>query len=133
MESKSQSTRKETIGKARQYLDNARLILRGKAGFDDGYYLNKKYVKVAGKKAYAGMLRALDQYLGNSMPSPKDVEWYEEHLTVLDRKMLSAFDTAYRILDEMMGRKGISNAELAEIGISNAQQVVDWVEIQTGT
>jgi len=37
--------------------------LSEKAGKEDGYYQDTKYVKLAGHAAYAGILVALDAYL----------------------------------------------------------------------
>ena len=49
---------------AQRYLDNAKEILSEKAGKEDGYYQDTKYVKLAGHAAYAVILVALDAYLG---------------------------------------------------------------------
>lgn len=123
-------TLQKALEKARQRFENARTILREKANLDDDYYLEKKYVKMAGREAYAGMLLALDKFINVRTSGRRDVYWYEEHLSCAERKVQDTFDSAYRVLYVAMGRKGIGNAEMAEIGIRRAEQVVDWIECQ---
>lgn len=129
MVSKTQS-RQKAFEKAKQCFDDARTILREKANYDDGYYQEKKYIKMAGKKAYAGMLLVLDEFINVKTPGKRDADWYEGHLSFFERKVQNTFDTAYRVLYVSMGSKGIGNAEIAEIGIRRAEQVVDWIESQ---
>ena len=51
----------QNTAEAMRYIDNAKDILRHKAQKEDGYYQDKKYVKMAGHTAYLGVLLALDE------------------------------------------------------------------------
>ena len=52
------ATLKHPIQEAERYLQNARQILSEKAGKDGDYYIDKKYVKMAGHAAWCGVLIA---------------------------------------------------------------------------
>ena len=53
-------TKMNQIAEAKRYIDNAKDILREKAIKEDGYYQDKKYIRMAGNTAYSGVLEALD-------------------------------------------------------------------------
>ena len=59
------------IHEARRYLSNAKEILREKALKEDGFYKNRKYVKMAGHTAYSGVLVALDSVFGDKKRKKK--------------------------------------------------------------
>jgi hypothetical protein len=119
------------IEDARRYLDNAREILREKALKDDGYYQDSKYVKMAGHTAYTGILVALDDYLGKKTKGRKNVAWYEEHLSKIDKKLFNAFLTAYQVLHLDMAYDGAKSAELAATGLKEAEKIINWVDMRT--
>ena len=49
------------IEEAKRYIENAKNILQEKGEIDnDGYFSDKKYMKMAGHIAYSGILVALD-------------------------------------------------------------------------
>ena len=102
-----------SLQEAKRYMENAREILREKAVKEDGYYQDSKYVKIAGHTAYSGILVALDDFLGKKTKGRKDVDWYKEHLSKLDKKVLNAFLTAYQVLHLDMAYDGAKSAELA--------------------
>jgi TPP-dependent indolepyruvate ferredoxin oxidoreductase alpha subunit len=78
------------IEEAKRYLENAKEILSTKAKKEDGYYQDKKYVKMAGHTAYTGVLVALDAFL-NKKKGRKSIEWYKEELSKADKKVLNQF------------------------------------------
>ena len=123
----------DSIQEAKRYLDNAKEILREKALKDDGYYQNSKYVKMAGHTAYTGILLALDVYLGKKGKGRKDVDWYKEHLSKLDKKVLNAFLTAYQVLHLDMAYDGAKSAKLAATGLEEAENIIKWLETRTAT
>jgi len=123
----------DSIQEAKRYLDNAKEILREKALKDDGYYQDSKYVKMAGHTAYTGILLALDVYLGKKGKGRKDVDWYKEHLSKLDKKVLNAFLTAYQVLHLDMAYDGAKSAELAATGLKEAEKIITWLETRTAT
>ena len=50
---------------AHRNFSNAQELLREKAGRENGFYLDKKYVKLAGHAAWSGVLLAVDEYLAS--------------------------------------------------------------------
>ena len=117
-----------SIQEAKRYMNNAREILREKAIKDDGYYQDSKYVKIAGHTAYTGILVALDDFLGKKTKGRKDVDWYKEHLSKLDKKVLNAFLTAYQVLHLDMAYDGAKSAKLASTGLEEAENIINWLE-----
>ena len=116
------------LTEAHRYIDNAKEILRDKAKKDDGYYQDKKYVKIAGHTAYTGVLVALDGFLGLKKKGRKSVEWYKEELGKVDKKISFAFSTAYTVLHLEMGYDGIPSAKVANLGFEEAEKIINWVE-----
>ena len=116
------------IIEAHRYLENAKEILRDKAKKEEGLYLDKKYVKLAGHAAYTGVLVALDGLFGIKKKGRKSVDWYQEELSKVDKKVLNRFNSAYEVLHLSMGYDGASNAKVAIAGIEDAEQIINWVE-----
>ncbi|WAC12887.1 DUF5618 family protein [Dyadobacter pollutisoli] len=120
-----------TVQEAKRYLDNAKEILREKAKKEDGYYQDKKYVKLAGHAAYTGVLVALDALFENKTKGRKDVDWYKERLAKMDKKVLNAFNGAYDTLHLAMGYDGNPVSEVSKIGLEVAESIINWVETRT--
>ena len=121
------------IEEAHRYIDNAKEILREKAHKEDGFYLDKKYVKMAGNTAYSGVLEALDGYFGIKKRGRKSVEWYQEELGKVDRKLLNRFNVIYDTLHLSMGYDGIPSVVIANEGLKQAELIINWVETKQGT
>ncbi|TDE16670.1 DUF5618 family protein [Dyadobacter psychrotolerans] len=119
------------ILEAKRYMENAKDILREKAIKEDGYYRDSKYVKMAGHTAYAGILVALDEYIGKKGKGRKDVDWYRSHLSQLDKKLLNSFLTAYQLLHLDMAYDGANSAKLAAIAFEEAENIIRWLETRT--
>ncbi|WP_254561230.1 DUF5618 family protein [Dyadobacter diqingensis] len=113
---------------AKRHLTNARDILSDKARKENGYYQDRKYVKMAGHTAYAGVLVALDSVLGDKKRGRKSVEWYKEELGRQDKKILSAFLAAYDTLHLAMSYDGNLNSKVATAGLEDAEKIIAWVE-----
>jgi hypothetical protein len=113
---------------AMRYIDNAKDILREKAKKEDGLYLDKKYVRMAGHTAYLGVLVALDELLGNKKKGRKSVEWYQKELSTMDKKISSNFSNIYDTLHLALSYDGNQDAELAQNGIKRAEQIINWVD-----
>jgi len=119
----------EAISEARRHIDNAKDFLSNNAKKQDGMYQDKKYVKIAGHTAYTGILLALNEFLGEkNKKTPKSVEWYQMELSKVDKTLLSKFTTAYQVLHIDMGYQGSRSAELASVGLQNAEKIISWVE-----
>lgn len=123
-----QLTMMDEIQDARRYIKNAREILSEKAQKQDGYYQDRKYVKMAGNTAYNGMLVALDSILGKKAKGRKDVTWYKEGLAKMDKKILNPFVAAYDTLHLALGYDGNLNADVAKAGLNDAEKIINWVE-----
>jgi hypothetical protein len=124
---------KNPVLEAKRYLDNARTILREKAGKEDDQYTDRKYVKLAGHAAYTGVLVALDGFLGVNTKKRKDVNWYKEQLASIDKKVLNNFVNAYEMLHLYMGYDGTREAVIAQQGLKRADEIIQWVEQRTAT
>lgn len=117
------------ITEAKRYISNAKDILREKAIKEDGYYKDRKYVRMAGHTAYSGVLVALDSILGDKKKKTrKSVEWYQKELSVLDKKILSDFLAAYDILHLSMSYDGILRASVSSDGLQLAEKIINWAE-----
>ena len=116
------------IEEAHRYIDNAKQILREKAHKEDGLYIDKKYVKLAGHAAYTGILVALDGLFGIKKKGRKSVDWYQTELGKIDKKTLHRFNSAYEVLHLSMGYDGVSNAKVASAGIEDAEKIIAWIE-----
>ncbi len=115
------------IEEARRYLDNARQLLSDKARKEDGFYQDTKYVKMAGHAAYAGVLVALDGLFGKKTKGRKDVDWYKQQLTGIDKKQLSRFTAVYNTLHLSLSYDGNPDANVAKAGLEEAGNIIDWV------
>ncbi|MFP5041023.1 DUF5618 family protein [Parasediminibacterium sp. JCM 36343] len=115
------------IAEANRYISNAKEILREKAQKEDGYYKDKKYVKLAGHAAYSGVLEALDGLFGIKKKGRKSVDWYQEELSKIDKKILNSFNVAYDALHLSMGYDGTKSVDFANIGFKEAEKIINWV------
>ena len=116
------------VAEAHRYLDNAKEILREKAQKEDGYYKDKKYVKMAGNTAYNGVLEALDGLFGIKKKGRKSVDWYQEELGKMDKKVLNAFNVVYNTLHLSMAYDGNLSVVIANEGLKQAETIINWVE-----
>lgn len=121
----------EKVNEARRYVNNARELLREKAGKENGVYQDRKYVRLAGHAAYLGVLVALDGLFQVKKGTRKSVEWYQEQLRKTDRKLLDSFNAAYDTLHLAMGYDGNISADVSAAGITTAENIINWVETRT--
>jgi hypothetical protein len=117
-----------SIEEANRYIDNAKTILSEKAQKEGKYYQDKKYVKMAGHTAYVGVLVALDALLNIKKKGRKSVDWYKEELAKIDKKILSAFTSAYDTLHLAMGYDGNPNVAVSKSGLEDAETIINWVQ-----
>ena len=116
------------IAEAYRYLENAKEILSTKAQKEDGYYQDKKYVKLAGHAAYSGVLVALDHALERPKKGRVSVEWYKENIAKLDKKMLNYFNEVYEVMHLVMGYDGFGKEKIIKDGFESAEKIIKWVE-----
>jgi len=120
-----------TVQEAKRYLDNAKEILREKAKKEDGFYQDKKYVKLAGHAAYTGVLVAFDGLLGVKGKGRKSIEWYLQEIGKMDKKALTSLHAAYETLHLSMGYDGNQSADISAVGLKLAESLINWVETRT--
>jgi hypothetical protein len=116
---------------ALRYMDNANETLK-KAGKEDNFYQDKKYVRTACGTAYHGMLIALDTYLllrGVKLTKKrKSIEYYLDNVGKWDRKMLNDVNAAYEILHLWGYYDGTRNARIVKDGFDIAYKLIDLIK-----
>jgi len=116
-----------------RYMDNAKETLQ-KAGKEDNYYIDDKYVKTACGTAYNGVLKALEGYfILKEVPKQKkgtrkDRQYYEKALTTLDKKMLKAYETTYFVLHLNGYYEGVTNVSVIQDGIKVAYDIIEKIK-----
>jgi len=107
-------------------------LLREKAGRENGFYKDKKYVRIAGHTAWTGVLLALDEYLASKNirkeTGRKGKEWYEEQLSKQNKKIITAFISAYDGLHLSMGYDGNLIVKAAQGSIDAGRKVLQLCE-----
>ncbi len=63
----------DAILEAKRHIDNAKSFLSNNAKKEDGFYQDRKYIKIAGHTAYTGILLALDELLKEKRRKPEKV------------------------------------------------------------
>jgi len=129
-----QQTKEKYHSEAMRYMDNAKDCLL-KAKKENGYYQDKKYVKMACGTAYSGMLVALDCFLilrGIAKPKTakerKSIEYYQKNITKIDKKMLDTLNTAYKVLHLWGYYDGIEKASIINEGFDEAYTIIDKIK-----
>lgn len=111
-----------------RYLQNARSILKEKAGKSGHFYSDPKYVKMACNTAYNGLLICLSAALGLKAPGKNrlSVEDFQNALGKRNRKMLQVFNSAYNYLHLLGGYDGDLNIHTSKEGLRLAEQLIEW-------
>jgi len=125
---------KYTITEAKRYLSNAHDALK-KSGRVNGYYEDRKYVRMACGTAYSGVLIAIDEYLSSKDKTiikkrhqRKSIEDYTSRLSNLNKKLLNHFDAAYHILHLDGYYDGVCERKLIDLGMKLAEEIISGVE-----
>ena len=118
----------KNIEEAHRYMDNAKEILSTKAQKEDGYYKDRKYVKMTGHTAYSGVLVALNWLFGINAKGRKSVLFYQEELGKMDRKALNTFNIVYDTLHLTMAYDGNLSVAISNEGLKEAEKIIKWVE-----
>lgn len=75
-------------------------------------------------------MEALDGLFGLKKQGRKSVEWYQEELGKIDRKLLNTFNSAYDNLHLAMGYDGNLNFKVCNAGLEDAETIINWVEMK---
>jgi len=128
-----QKLKTKYYSEAMRYMDNAKECLKN-AKKEDGYYFDQKYVRMACGTAYSGVLVALDYFLKlKSINKPKgkerkSIEYYQENLSIQDKKMLNQLNTVYEILHVSGYYEGIKKASVIKIGFDEAYKIIERIK-----
>ena len=115
-----------------RYMDNAKENLQ-KADKSGKFYNDAKYVKAACGIAYSGLLVALDGFIilkGYKKPTKKDrksIEFYQDYLAKIDKKMLNYLINAYKILHLSGYYDGITDVNVIREGFRNAYTLIEKI------
>jgi len=118
----------DPLAEAQRYFDNAREILKTKAGNGTpGFYSDAKYVKMACNTAWSGVLVALDAIVPTPVKnSRKSVDTYKQYLSTKNRKVLHEFISAYNYLHLLGGYDGDLSKKTAQTGLEYAESILKW-------
>ena len=128
-----ENVKEKYYSEAMRYMDNAKECLQ-KAQKEGIYYNDQKYVKMACGTAYSGMLVALDGFLTLKdvvLPKGKDrksIEFYQNNLAKLDRKMLNTLNSAYEVLHLWGYYDGITRVTVVRDGFEDAYLLIDKIK-----
>ena len=125
-----QKIREKYYSEAMRYMDNAKEYLKN-AKKEGKYYRDPKYVRTACGTAYNAVLIATDGFFRlKDVGEPtkkrrKSIEYYQENLGKLDRKMLDYLNSAYEILHLWGYYDGIRNVNVIKEGFDEAYKIID--------
>ncbi len=126
-----QAVKSTYYNEAMRYMDNARETLK-KAGKEGRYYLDDKYVKTACGIAYNGVLKALDGYLTlkeiEKKKGRKSIEYYQEQVGKLDKKLGADLHNAYVILHLAGYYDGLTLVPTIQDGFQVAEDIIKRIE-----
>jgi hypothetical protein len=113
---------------AMRYIDNARETLK-KAGKEDKFYVDEKYVKTACGTAHVGMLKALDFLFEiknvQKKRGRKSIEYYRTVLSSVDKKLLSYLNSSYNILHLSGYYDGEKSTKVIEDGFDSVISIIN--------
>ena len=128
-----QQLREKYYGEAIRYMDNAKECLT-KAKKEGKMYNDQKYVKAACGIAYSGVLVALDCFLIlKDIHKPKgkerkSIEYYQNNLGKLDRKMMMTMNCAYQILHLSGYYDGVQSVNVIKEGFDFAYTIIEKIK-----
>jgi len=127
----TEKIKKDPYQEALRYIENAKQILREKAGKNGEFYSDPKFVKKACQTAYRGLLIALYGKMkreNNTLPprNKMDVDSYRDYITKRNKKILNDFNSAYNYLHLLGGYDGDLNVNTSKTGIELALKIIEW-------
>ncbi len=122
---------KNAYKEAMRYIENARETLK-LAGKDGKFYADEKYVRTASGTAYSGTLIALDCLFDvKNMPKRrgrKSIDYYQDNLGKIDKKLLKHLNTAYRVLHLEGYYEGETSISVINSGFEHAISIIDSIK-----
>ena len=111
------------LSNAQKILIKAKRILAENAGRDGNFYNNKKYVRMAGKTAWEGVMIGLSECL--KIQDKSNLKVYQKILAQ-NPYYLKLFDKAYETLCWTLGGDGNFDVAIVEEGIRVARELINW-------
>jgi len=119
---------KEIYSESMRYIDNANKMLSEKGKKEDGYYQDKKYIRMACHAAYLGAIESLRQLIHAPKSQRMDILIYRNYLTKENKKMLNELDNIYSILHLYGGYDGFGKYTIIQEGLNSAIAIINWVK-----
>jgi hypothetical protein len=114
-----------------RYMENANETLK-KAGKEDDFYKDDKYVKTACGIAYNAVLKALDGYfITKEVKVPKrrkSIEFYRDNIARIDRKLMAHLNNAYTVLHLDGYYDGNVIVDTINSGFKSAYLIIDKIK-----
>jgi hypothetical protein len=111
------------LSNAQKILIKAKRVLAENAGRDGNFYNNKKYVRMAGKTAWEGVVVGLSESL--KIQKESGLKVYQKILAQ-NPYYLKLFDNAYETLCWTLGGDGNLDVVIIEEGIRVARELINW-------
>jgi hypothetical protein len=130
---KESGLRKLYYSESIRYRENAKKILENAVINENGYYMDKKYVRMACGTAYSGLLIALDGYLILKNVdvlgvAKKDITFYRYNLSKLNKKLGDNLDSAYEVLHLWGYYDGITNSTILKTGFKEFDVFINLIK-----
>jgi uncharacterized protein (UPF0332 family) len=129
-----EAVKEKYYAEAMRYMDNAKETLK-KANKEDAFYHDAKYVQTACGTAYNGVLIALDAYLMmkgvKRTKGRKSIEYYQENVGAVDRKLLNNVNRMYDVLHLAGYYDGVRDVKVIKIGFDTAYDIIDKIKPQS--
>ncbi|TAL66826.1 MAG: hypothetical protein EPN82_17040 [Bacteroidetes bacterium] len=113
---------------AMRYIDNARASLK-MAGKADRNYKDEKYIHTACGTAYIGVQKALNMLFDiknvTKKRGRKSIEYYQEQLSKIDKKLLNYLNNTYNALHISGYYDGNTDTKVIESGFENAILIIN--------
>jgi hypothetical protein len=133
IETEQEQAKQLAHAEAMRYMNNATETLQ-KAGKEDNYYADPKYVRSACGIAYLGVLVALDEFFElRGVPLPpkkkhKNIEYYTYNAAKLDGKLSKELNAAYSLLHIDGYYKGVCQVDAIRGGFNAAYEIIARVK-----
>jgi hypothetical protein len=113
------------LSNAQKILIKAKRILAENAGRDGNYYTDKKYVSMAGRTAWQGVIVGLNECL--KIQEKSGLKVYQKILSQ-NPYFLEIFNNAYDTLCNALGNDGNLNVIIVDEGLKMARELINWTD-----
>jgi hypothetical protein len=112
-----------TYAEAMRYVENAKECLK-KAGKAGDFYLDEKYVKMAGNTLWNGVLFALRTKF--PVKGRPDIIKYRQEIGKVNKTMLRELNAGYELCHLVMGYDGHLKVNVCKEGVKSALKLIEW-------